>query len=228
MSDLSELSKSYYSEADIYETFSRNEDHPHRIYDELLPLIKNRRVLDLGCGNGKYIDLFYQDATFIIGVDKSSDQINRIQSRPNVSLYCADAQQIPLQTNYVDVILSCWMLGTILDSEKQNKVLKEMKRVLQPNGKIILVENDEGGEFEELRGRSPDPLKRTFNYNQWLLNNGFKVHKKIETYFQFNHSEQANFIFESIWKDKMTRKIKKAQVQHKVVIFVLENIKEMI
>ena len=103
-----------------------------------------------------------------------------------------------------------------------------MKRVLQPNGKIILVENDEGGEFEELRGRSPDPLKRTFNYNQWLLNNGFKVHKKIETYFQFNHSEQANFIFESIWKDKMTRKIKKAQVQHKVVIFVLENIKEMI
>ena len=52
------------------------------------------------------------------------------------------------------------MLGTILEVDRRNKVLEEMKRVLKHDGNIYLVENDIGGEFEEIRNRYPD-IKRT-------------------------------------------------------------------
>ena len=43
--NLSEKSKNYYEENDIYEIFSIAEDYPNKIYECLLPQIKNKIVL---------------------------------------------------------------------------------------------------------------------------------------------------------------------------------------
>lgn len=222
MNNLSELSKSYYTENDIYETFSYNEDFPHYIFDALVPLLHNKNFLDLGCGNGKYLNLFSSDCPNLIGIDRSFEQLSKITKEKNIELIQADASQIPLKNESIDNILSCWMLGTILDKKKQEQVFYEMTRIIKPKGKIILVENDIGGEFEELRGRYPDIENKTQKYNDWLLSLGFKKHKQIKTYFQFNYPEQAQFIFESIWADRLTRCITSSKIEHNVIIFIYE------
>ena len=51
--------------------------------------------------------------------------------------------------------------------------------MLTKNGSIYLVENDIGGEFEEIRNRYPD-ISRTKKYNDWIESNNFKVEKFIE------------------------------------------------
>lgn len=61
--NLSEKSKNYYEENDIYEIFSIAEDYPNKIYECLVPQIKNKIVLDLGCGTGKFMQKFYNKAT---------------------------------------------------------------------------------------------------------------------------------------------------------------------
>lgn len=67
--NLSEKSKNYYEENDIYEIFSIAEDYPNKIYEYLLLKIKGKIVLDLGCGTGKFMQKFYNETTKYYGLD---------------------------------------------------------------------------------------------------------------------------------------------------------------
>jgi ubiquinone/menaquinone biosynthesis C-methylase UbiE len=216
--DLSENSNSYHQEADIYQQFSDAEDYPNLIYNQLLIHIKNKIVLDLGCGNGKYLNLFSNEAQTIIGIDKSYEQLKNAKKHNNVNIIQADARKIPFPNYTFDVVFSCWMLGTISDDMSRLEIIKEMKRILKPDGIILLIENEQGDEFEEIRGRNNDPLQRTKIYNEWLLNQGFIIEKHVQTYFQFNNIEQANQVFKLIWGDKIKTKINTVTINHPVLI----------
>lgn len=216
MNDLSENSKSYLTEADIYQTFSDAEDYPGHVFEYLKNLMVNKTVLDLGCGNGKYSHLLYP-FTIITGVDKSWSQIQRAtQLTKHVKFIQADCMNLPFIKQF-DYVLCCWMLGTLVYPEKQKAALEEIKKALKPNGKIILVENDINSDFERIRGRDKD--SRTQEYNYFLLSNGFTVIKEIDTYFQFENIEIANNTFKSIWGDKVQFELSEPRLQHKVLIF---------
>ena len=140
---------------------------------------------------------FYNETTKYYGLDLSCEQINLAKRKINsndVEFICCSAENIPLPDNSIDVIISTWVLGTILEIDRRNKVLDEMKRVLKKDGNIYLVENDIGGEFEEIRNRYPN-IKRTKDYNDWIESKGFTPYKQFETYFNFVPSLNAFPIF---------------------------------
>lgn len=220
MTNLSENSKSYYQQHDIYKIFSDAEDHPDFIFQSLEHEFYGKNVLDLGCGNGKYSQKIQPICSSLISGDKSLEQLSHFQEMPLQSnVLQLDAMQLPFKDNSFDVIFASWMLGTILDSHKQLTALREMKRVLKPQGKILLVENDFAADFEILRGRWPDKEKRTYHYNSWLLSQGFEVKYRLETYFQFESVEQAQYIFQSIWKERLIKLPQNAVINHNVIIF---------
>ncbi len=219
--NLSEKSKNYYEENDIYEIFSIAEDYPNKIYKALLPEIKNKIVLDLGCGTGKFMSKFHKDTTKYYGLDLSEQQLNIAKEKvkdDNVEFICCSAENIPLEDNSIDSIISTWVLGTILEEDRRTKVFNEMRRVLKENGSIYLVENDIGGEFEEIRNRYPD-ISRTKKYNNSLENNGFKCYNKFETYFKFDSKEQAQKIFSNIWGTEIGKKVSKEIIKQNIVIY---------
>ena len=219
--NLSEKSKNYYEENDIYEIFSIAEDYPNKIYKCLLPKIKNKVVLDLGCGTGKFMKKFYKEALKYYGLDLSNEQLkiakNKVKSN-NVQFICCSAENIPLPENSIDVIISTWVLGTILEEDRRNKVLNEMKRVLKSDGSIYLVENDIGGEFEEIRNRYPN-IKRTKDYNDWIEYNKFKIESQFKTYFKFRDCKEAQDIFSNIWGADIGDKIKSNVIEQNIVIY---------
>lgn len=92
-----------------------------------------------------------------------------------------------------------------------------MKRILKPGGQILLVENDEGSEFEEIRNRNND--NRTRDYNNWILSNNFIINKKFNTYFLFNSIQEAKRSFEVIYGKTIANKIKVKSIQHNIVIY---------
>jgi SAM-dependent methyltransferase len=216
MSDLSENSKSYGVESDIYQIFSEAEDYPGYIFEYLKNLMVNKSVLDLGCGNGKYSHLLYP-FTIIMGADKSWSQVQRArQLTKYVNFIQADCMALPF-VEKLDYVMCCWMLGTLIHPEKQQQALKEIKKTLKPQGKIILVENDINSDFEKIRGRDKD--SRTQEYNYFLLSNGFSVIKEIDTYFQFENTEVANNTFKAIWGDKIQFELTEPRLNHRVLIF---------
>lgn len=215
--NLSENSISYYDESNIYKIFSDAEDCLGLVQDYLLTQVKNKECLDLGCGNGKYLKLLGKNAKLIYGLDLSFPQLS-LAGIDN--LICADASQIPLGNKSVDLVYSCWMFGTIIDDIKRKKAIDEAKRILRPGGKIVLIENSNTGEFEKVRGRLPeqDSLLRTQKYNEWLISQGFKEIKKIQTQFNFESDTVANYIFEKIWKDRLILNVNK-DLKHDITIF---------
>lgn len=219
--NLSEKSKNYYEENDIYEIFSIAEDYPNKIYECLLPQIKNKIVLDLGCGTGKFMQKFYDKATKYYGLDLSDQQLNiakRKVDSNSVEFICCSAENIPLPDNSVDIIIATWVLGTILELDRRNKVLAEMRRVLKDNGSIYLVENDTGGEFEKIRNRYPN-IQRTKEYNDWIEGNGFSCYNKFETYFKFNDKDQAKNVFSNIWGNETGDKVNKEIIKQNIIIY---------
>jgi ubiquinone/menaquinone biosynthesis C-methylase UbiE len=227
LNNLSEESVSYRDLVHIYKEFSTAEDYPKYILQELIPKVSGKKVADIGCGNGKYLKSLSNHASSIVGLDKSFEQVTLAHknciTKQNVLISLADATNIPLADNSVDVVMACWMLGTILEESRQKEVIAEMKRICKLDGEILLIENLEHSQFEKLRGRSPDPLNRTINYNKFLTNHGFNLEKRIYTYFKFASIERANDVFQLIWKDRFVGEIKSEFVEHKVGIFVMKN-----
>lgn len=99
--------------------------------------------------------------------------------------------------------------------------MKERKRVLKKDRNIYLVENDIGGEFEEIRNRYPN-IKRTKDYNDWIESNGFTSYKQFETYFNFKNREQAIDVFTNIWGEQVKDKIKSEIIKQNIVIYKLK------
>lgn len=223
--NLSEKSKNYYEENDIYEIFSLAEDYPNKIFDYLYPYIQNKIVLDLGCGTGKFMQKFYKDTIKYYGLDLSEKQLeiakNKVKGE-NVDFICCSAENIPLPDNSIDVIISTWVLGTILEIDRRNKAIEEMKRVLKKDGVIFLVENDIGGEFEIIRNRYPN-IKRTQDYNNWIESKAFICADKFETYFKFENKEQAKKVFGNIWGSKTEEKIQSKIIKHNIIIYKYRN-----
>lgn len=221
--NLSEKSKAYYGENYYYELFSSAEDYPNKILSELKKEVKNKVVLDAGCGSGKFLPVVSKLAKYYYGIDASSEQLflanNKIINKEKVTLLCLDLCDISLEDNSVDIIYLSWVLGTILDLDKRERVLKELLRVLKPGGKILLIENNVDNEFEEIRGRTKD--NRTKDYNNWVLSNNFKVFKQFTTYFKFNNTQEAKKVFDIIYGEEVASKVSSSKINQNIVIFEL-------
>ena len=183
----------------------------------------NKIVLDAGCGTGKFLNILEENSKKYIAIDISNEQLKKAKtkSKKNTSQFiCSNLSEINLKDNTVDLIVSSWVLGTIVDLDERKKCLEELKRVLKPNGLIILVENDLNSEFEIIRNRDKD--NRTLDYNNWILNNNFEIIAKFKTFFKFNNIEVAKKCFDIIYGKDVSSKIKTNIINHNIVIFKYE------
>jgi ubiquinone/menaquinone biosynthesis C-methylase UbiE len=87
--------------------------------------VKNRKVIDIGCGHGKYTRLWSKrGAAQVIGVDLSSKMIERSGKRFNFIV--ADALNLPIKDGSFDVA-TC--IGVLNYYEDPGEFIKEAKRV---------------------------------------------------------------------------------------------------
>ncbi len=219
---LIENSNSYYDNSKIYEEFTKAEDFPNKIKKFLFPKVKGKVVVDFGCGNGKYAGLLSNKTQKYVGIDISKEQIriakSKFKDNKNAGFIHSSVEKINLPSNYADVIISSWAISTINGYSRKSKSIKEALRVLKPKGIIFLIENDIGGEFEIIRGRYPD-IKRTKEYNGWVLKKGFEAEKRIKTYFRFSSNKQARRVIGAIWGERVGSLVKGKIIKHNVIIF---------
>lgn len=119
----------------------------HHSY-KLLGNIKNKKVLDLGCGNGLdllQLRLYTGEEGELIGIDKNTNllrEAKRSLSKTNfnnVELIHADAENIPFEDGYFDAIR---VERVFQHLESPMKVMQQINRVLKRNGQLVIVETD--------------------------------------------------------------------------------------
>jgi ubiquinone/menaquinone biosynthesis C-methylase UbiE len=218
-------SEFYKSKAYIYEIFSQAEDKPNKIARYYERIVKNKVVLDLGCGTGRFIPSLAPLAKKYIAVDISGNQLEiarqKVESYPNVELIKASAHRIPLDSNLIDVVMANWFIGSIHDLELRENILKEIKRIIKPNGSIYFAENGIGGKFKNVIKNSYGK-KKTKIKPDWLKEMGFKKVFSPKTCFEFESLEAARNIFKEIWGEQISSKVNRQKISHNIVIYKYE------
>lgn len=112
-----------------------------RDLESLVGFVKeNDSVLDIGCGNGRLYQLFANLSISFTGIDISENLIAIAKERyPQCHFEVVDMVDLPFENEKFDVIFSLVAFHHLPTKETQLEGLEEMKRVLKPQGKIILL-----------------------------------------------------------------------------------------
>lgn len=94
-------------------------------------------AVDIGCGSGNYVAAIQARCGTYIAGDLSFGMVASL-SQPGLPRLNLDTQQIPLAANSVDIVLANHMLYHVPD---KNAALRQIKRVLRPNGHLIAATN---------------------------------------------------------------------------------------
>jgi ubiquinone/menaquinone biosynthesis C-methylase UbiE len=104
--------------------------------------VKNKTVLDVGCGSGRYSALMAKRGANVIGIDISKYQINlakQINSNPKIRYIVGDGSNVPfIPDNSIDFILMNMVVPSILSKRKLSQTMREMHRILKQNGRLII------------------------------------------------------------------------------------------
>jgi ubiquinone/menaquinone biosynthesis C-methylase UbiE len=90
------------------------------------------KLLDVGCGKGVYVDGFNSMGYEAIGIDKE-------QTRNDVVVVDLEKDKIPFPDNSFDYVLCKGVIHTINNTDN---MLKEIIRVLKPNGLVFIMTID--------------------------------------------------------------------------------------
>lgn len=97
-------------------------------------------MLDLGCGNGRLLELFKGKNIIYTGVDSSERLIEIARRRnPEANFFVADGLGLPFQDNYFDKIFCIAVLHHIPSVYFRRQFVKEAKRVLRPGGIFVIT-----------------------------------------------------------------------------------------
>ena len=135
------LEKTHQDYSRIAEEFSKTREYlPEERKDLLLQYITpGDKVLDLGCGNGRFSGVFQKDIEYI-GVDNSEGMIEIARKKyPGADFSVADALNLPFPENYFDKVFSFAVIHHVPSTELRIKFLKEARKVLRPGGILILT-----------------------------------------------------------------------------------------
>ncbi len=101
-------------------------------------------VADLGCGNGRHLLPCATQCSFVVGVDISSQLLRITQKKlinkeiDTASVVHADIVQLPFQKNSVTAVLCIASLHNIQGKKNRSAALREILRVLQPEGCALI------------------------------------------------------------------------------------------
>lgn len=92
-------------------------------------------MLDVGCGNGKY--LCGDRNIYKMGCDRSSGLTDICRKRDFEVLQC-DCLYLPYRDNSVDAAISIAVIHHLSTRERRRRAISEMVRVLRPTGKCLI------------------------------------------------------------------------------------------
>jgi len=127
----------YFLRAEIDPAFAKRAE----IIFQYIEKYKSKRILDAGCGRGFYLYGInsYKFVKEIHGIDINEKYLKiakNINQDKRVKIKKSNIYKLPYENNSFDLIICSEVLEHLKDDKK---ALKELHRVLKPNGKLIIT-----------------------------------------------------------------------------------------
>jgi ubiquinone/menaquinone biosynthesis C-methylase UbiE len=114
--------------------------------DQILGLVKIRPnfiAADLGCGSGFFTLPLAKKVKKIYAIDVQKEMLEileqkiRKQKIRNIELVLSKENEIPLENESVEFLIS---VNTLHEFSDKERMIKEMQRVLKPKGEVLIVD----------------------------------------------------------------------------------------
>lgn len=106
---------------------------------DLIGDVKNQRVLDVGCGTGRYCELLAKRGAKVVGIDPSSKMLEcakrKITPDCRFELRLGKIEDADFPDNHFDLIVSALTVGHIPVLEP---VIRMVSRVIRNRGRLIV------------------------------------------------------------------------------------------
>lgn len=166
---------------------------------KLLPPLKGKKVLDLGCGMGNYSLGFFSQAKTVDAVDISSRMLQIFQEKvqkgklSNINIIHSPIENFPFKKNYYDVVVSTLVfhyiknleavIRSIYDSlKKKGCLVFSVEHPILTATKNIGWETNTCGDY--LHWRLDNYFELGPRHFEWLEKKVIKYHRTLENYFQ--------------------------------------------
>jgi len=112
---------------------------------KMLPPREGMDVLDVGCGTGIQLASYQEAGCRVSGIDASHAMLNVARRRlgEQADLRLGDAARMPYPDEAFDLVLAATVLHE-MPPEVRETVLDEMKRVLRPDGRMLVIDFEVG------------------------------------------------------------------------------------
>ena len=218
--------RAYREAPEIFDAFSRAEDPEGLVARSFLAHaeLTGRRVVELGCGTGRYSRELASRAGLYVGVEPSASMLAFARAASDEFpveplLLRARGETLPFKTASVDIVLAAWVVVN-LRAEIREGVLQEAARVLRPGPRcgLWLIENHWDSQFQHYRGRGPEDESRL---RDLLDHRGFELVDVVSTHLRFPSPSEAERVLGYLCGEIMLEQLRRAPtavLDHRIVI----------
>jgi SAM-dependent methyltransferase len=123
----------------------------HRLIDRWARPHKDKVVVEIGCGHGHHLRYSSNDYRQYIGLDIKHEALCTLRERfPGTRVVNGDAYVLPFRDQSVDCVLSVYCFEHLRELPD---CLEEIRRVLKPEGELLVGLPTEGGFLYEMGRR---------------------------------------------------------------------------
>ena len=180
-------------------------EHYHR-YALAARWCVNKRTLDAACGEGYGSAMLSMSATSVEGVDISQQAIRHAKQRyghlPGVEFQVADCTKLPFGDEEFDRVVS---FETLEHLAEHDELLAEFKRVLKPEGCLILSSPDKATYSDEQNTVNEYHVKELYrNELEALIQRHFPAHRLLGQKLMFHSAIWSLDGFDRVALDQLS------------------------
>ena len=140
-SNYNELIKDLYSEPNLYINEFKNYKDDIYFFFFLINNYNSKKVLEIGIGNGRLIELLHDKVKEYDGVDFSKeiiDYCNKKNNYENVKLYNSDFKNFSINKKYDLIIFPFNVINNFYNKDDINLCFNSLKNLCNKNTKIVI------------------------------------------------------------------------------------------